>query len=125
MIEQSFLQSIVRNFQAQKRTADKAIVQLSDEQLRIPLDANTNSVAVIMKHVGGNLRSRFTDFLTTDGDKPDRNRDGEFIDEFPSRQAIIDHWERGWKILFDTLASLRPEDLTKTITIRNEPHTVI
>jgi uncharacterized damage-inducible protein DinB len=124
-VEQTFLESILRNFQSQKRTADKAIAQLSDEQLRIPLDENTNSVAVIMKHVSGNLRSRFTDFLTTDGDKPNRNRDGEFIDGFPDRAAILQHWENGWKILFDSLASLKPEDLTKTITIRNEPHTVI
>jgi len=125
MIERTFLESIERNFRSQKRTADKAIAQLSDEQLRIPLDENTNSIAVIMKHVGGNLRSRFTDFLTSDGDKPDRNRDGEFIDDFPDRQAILDHWERGWQILFGTLASLKAVDLNKTITIRNEPHTVI
>src|SRR5437868_2158691 len=87
-IEQTFLESIIRNFQSQKRTADKAIGQLSDEQLRIPLDQNTNSVAVIMKHVGGNLRSRFANFLTTDGEKPERNRDGEFVDDFPDRRAI-------------------------------------
>src|SRR5690242_12408807 len=96
-VEQTFLESILRNFQSQKRTADKAIAQLSDEQLRIPLDENTNSVAVIMKHVGGNLRSRFTDFLTTDGDKPNRNRDGEFVDDFPDQAAILQHWENGWK----------------------------
>jgi len=125
MIEQAFLESISRNFQSQKRSADKAIVQLSDEQLRVPLDENTNSVAVIMKHVGGNLVSRFTDFLTTDGDKPNRNRDGEFIDDFANREAILQHWERGWKVLFETLASLKADDLTKTITIRREPHTVI
>jgi hypothetical protein len=125
MVEQTFLESMLRNFQSQKRTADKAIAQLSDEQLRIPLDENTNSVAVIMKHVGGNLVSRFTDFLTTDGDKPNRNRDGEFIDDFADREAIGQHWERGWKVLFKTLASLKAEDLTKTIMIRNEPHSVI
>src|SRR5262245_10846862 len=120
MLEQTFLDSIIRNFQAQKRLADKAIVQLTDDQLRQPLDENTNSVAVMMKHMGGNLRSRFTDFLTSDGDKPDRNRDGEFIDDFATRDAIVKHWEAGWQILFDTLASLKPEDLTKTITIRGE-----
>jgi hypothetical protein len=120
-----FLDSIVKNFQAQKRLAERAIVQLSDEQLRTPLDPNTNSVAVIMKHMAGNLRSRFADFLTSDGEKPDRDRDGEFVDTFPSRDAMMEHWERGWRVLFDTLASLRPEDLTKSVTIRGEPHSVI
>jgi uncharacterized damage-inducible protein DinB len=124
-VELSFLGSIRKNFEAQKRSAEKAIVQLSDEQLRTPLDANTNSVAVIMKHMAENLRSRFTDFLTSDGEKPDRDRDGEFVDDFPSRDAMLDHWERGWKVLFDTLASLRVEDLTTSVTIRREPHTVI
>jgi hypothetical protein len=119
------LDSIAKNFAKQKALADKAIGQLDDAKLRIPLDENTNSIAVIMKHVGGNLASRFTDFLTTDGEKPDRNRDNEFVDDFPSRQPILDHWERGWNVLFATLASLRTEDLTKTITIRGEPHSVI
>src|SRR5206468_10573902 len=123
-VADAFLDSIAKNFRKQKDLADKAIAQLDDAQLRVPLDENTNSVAVIMKHVGGNLRSRFSDFLTTDGDKPDRNRDGEFIDDFPSRDAIILHWEQGWTTLFETLASLRPEDLIKTITIRGEPHIV-
>src|SRR5206468_2077898 len=99
--------------------------QLSDEQLRRPLDENTNSVAVIMKHVGGNLRSRFTDFLASDGEKPDRDRDGEFVDDFASRDAILQHWECGWQVLFDALASLTPQDLTKTVTIRGEAHSVI
>ena len=120
-----FLESIASNFRKQKSLADRAIAQLDDAKLRIPLDDNTNSICVIMKHVGGNLVSRFTDFLTTDGDKPDRNRDGEFVDDFPSRQAILEHWERGWAVLFVTLASLRPEDLSKIVTIRGEPHTVV
>jgi hypothetical protein len=117
--------SLIRNFQSQKRLADKAVEQLSDAQLRQPLDENTNSVAVIMKHVAGNLRSRFTDFLTTDGEKPDRNRDGEFVDDFPDRAAIVADWETGWKILFDALASLEASDLARVVTIRGEPHAVI
>jgi hypothetical protein len=121
----AFIDSITRNFQKQKSLADKAFAQLDDAQLRIPLDENTNSVAVIMKHVGGNLVSRFADFLTSDGEKPDRNRDGEFVDDFPSREAMLGRWERGWNILFDALASLRPQDLTRIITIRGEPHTVM
>jgi uncharacterized damage-inducible protein DinB len=125
MTEIQFIESIAKNFRSQKRLADKAIPQLSDDQLRRPLDENTNSVAIIMKHVGGNLRSRFTDFLTSDGEKPDRDRDGEFVDDFASRDAILQHWEHGWQVLFDALASLTPQDLAKTITIRGEPHTVI
>jgi hypothetical protein len=125
MPDHLFLDSITRNFRKQKTLADKAIAQLDDAKLHIPLDENTNSVCVIMKHVGGNLISRFTDFLKTDGDKPDRNRDGEFIDDFTSRASIIQHWERGWNVLFATLASLSDDDLHKTITIRGEPHTVV
>ena len=120
-----FLDSITKNFRKQKSLADRAIAQLDDAKLRISLDENTNSIAVIMKHVSGNLASRFSDFLTADGDKPDRNRDGEFVDDFPSRDAMLEHWERGWAILLDTLAALRPEDLPTTVTIRGEPHTAV
>ena len=120
-----FLDSVAKNFRKQKSLADRAIAQLNEAQLRVPLDANTNSIAVIMKHVAGNFASRFTDFLTSDGDKPGRNRDGEFVDDFADRHAMLEHWERGWTILFDALAALRPEDLSKTITIRDEPHTVV
>jgi hypothetical protein len=78
-----------------------------------------------MKHVAGNLRSRWTDFLTTDGEKPDRNRDDEFIDTFASRAELLECWDSGWKRLFDTLNSLQPDDLAKTVHIRGEPHTVL
>jgi hypothetical protein len=111
-------------FRANKLLADKAIAQLIDEQLRLPLDRNTNSVAVIMKHVAGNLLSRWTDFLTSDGEKPDRDRDTEFVDTFTTRAELLARWESGWQRLFDTLASLRPGDLSKTVTIRGEPHSV-
>jgi Protein of unknown function (DUF1572) len=124
---EQFLLSIAERFRSQKRDAEKAIVQLDDEQIHVPLDANanTNSVAVIMKHMAGNLRSRFTDFLTSDGEKPDRNRDGEFVDDYAPREQVMADWESGWRCLFDALAALRPEDLTKTITIRGQPHSVI
>jgi hypothetical protein len=125
-IPEQFLAAIAQTFQSQKRSAEKAIVQLPDDKLFVALDANTNSVAVIMRHMAGNLRSRFADFLTTDGEKPDRNRDGEFLlDPKTSRQQIMDDWESGWQVLFDTLASLTPDDLTRTITIRHEPYGVI
>ena len=125
-VEQAFLGSIVSVFQSQKRSAEKAIAQVPEEKLHVPLDANTNSVAVIMRHMAGNLRSRFVDFLTTDGEKPDRDRDDEFV-ENPnlSRAQLMADWESGWRALFDTLASLKPQDLTKTITIRQEPHGVM
>ncbi|MEO1495981.1 MAG: DUF1572 family protein [Planctomycetota bacterium] len=104
-----------------KEVADKAIAQLSETQLRRSLDPELNSVAVVMKHVAGNLRSRWTDFLTTDGEKPDRDRDREFIDDYPDRDAMLGDWERGWRVLFDQLDALRPADVHRTVTIRGEP----
>lgn len=119
-----FLSAIINAFEANKRLADQAVEQLADDQLHIALDANTNSIAVIMKHVAGNLTSRWTDFLTTDGEKPARNRDAEFVDSFCNRAEVIECWERGWACLLTTLSSLVPSDLGKTVTIRGEPHTV-
>src|SRR6185436_3413236 len=116
-----FLLAAINAFEANKRLADRAVEQLPDEKLQLALDENTNSIAVIMKHVAGNLLSRWTDFLTTDGEKPERNRDGEFIDTFGSRAEIIAHWERGWARLIQTLKGLTPADLEKTVTIRGEP----
>ena len=117
-----FLPAIIDAFEANKRLADRAVAQVPDERLHVTLDANTNSIAVIMKHVAGNLTSRWTDFLTTDGEKPWRNRDQEFVDSFRSRAEVLDCWERGWTCLFAALQSLKPEDLGKTVTIRGEPH---
>jgi uncharacterized damage-inducible protein DinB len=115
-----FLASIIGQFHAQKSMAERAVVQLPDEKLRVPLDENTNSIAVIMKHMSGNLISRFTDFLTSDGEKAWRNRDGEFVDDFKDRQSIMAYWERGWKVLFETLGSLRTQDLEGTVLIRTQ-----
>jgi hypothetical protein len=114
----------LHSFRANKGWADKAIAQLPDEKLHIALDANTNCIAVIMKHVAGNLRSRWTDFLTTDGEKPWRNRDDEFVDSFSSRAELLANWESGWQCLFDSLAALSPADVSRSVTIRGEPHTV-
>lgn len=119
-----FLSSIVNAFEANKRLADRAVEQLPDEKLHLALDANTNSIAVIMKHVAGNLLSRWTDFLSTDGEKPWRNRDQEFVDSFASRAEVVEYWERGWACLFDALKNLKPEDLEQTVAIRGEPHSV-
>src|SRR5262245_18732856 len=92
----AMLDAALVNFRSNKAQADKAIVQVSDQNLRLALDANTNSIAVIMKHVAGNLLSRWSDFLTSDGEQPWRNRDDEFVDTFKDRDEIIAHWERGW-----------------------------
>lgn len=116
--------SAIASFRANKGWADKAIAQLPDDKLHVTLDDNTNSVAVIMKHVAGNLKSRWTDFLTTDGEKPWRNRDDEFVHTFANRQEVLNYWEAGWACLFETLEALQPEELSKTVTIRGEPHTV-
>jgi uncharacterized damage-inducible protein DinB len=120
----AMIDGTISSFRSNKGWIDKAIAQLPDDKLHIALDANTNSIAVIMKHVAGNLLSRWTDFLTTDGEKPWRNRDDEFVDTFRSRGELIAYWDAGWQRLFDTLSSLSSEDLTKTITIRGEPHSV-
>lgn len=116
--------AIVDTFRANKRLADRAIEQVSDEHLRIPLDEHTNSIAVVMKHVAGNLLSRWTDFLTTDGEKPARNRDDEFVDTFRDRGEVLEYWERGWARLFATLEGLTDSDFAKTVEIRGEPHSV-
>ncbi len=123
-IAAEFLSAIVNAFEANKRLADRAVAQVPDDKLHVALDAHTNSVAVIMKHVAGNLASRWTDFLTTDGEKPWRNRDEEFVDAFGGRAELLEFWERGWACLFQTLRGLKPEDLAKTVTIRGEPHSV-
>ena len=123
-IPESFLSAILNAFDANKRLADRAVEQVADDKLHLALDANTNSIAVIMKHVAGNLVSRWTDFLTSDGEKPWRNRDGEFVDTFASRAEILECWERGWTCLQLALGSLQPADLERAVMIRGEPHSV-
>ncbi|EDL61740.1 DUF1572 family protein [Gimesia maris] len=119
-----FLSAMLNVFESHKQMTERAIAQVSDEGLRTALHEHTNSIAVIMKHVAGNLISRWTDFLTTDGEKRDRNRDDEFVDTFATREELLAYWERGWTILFDSLKGLTPEDLEKTIYIRGDAHTV-
>ena len=114
----------IASFRSNKGWADKAIAQLSDDKLHVALDPNTNSIAVIMKHVAGNLLSRWTDFLTTDGEKPWRNRDDEFVDTLDSRDELIAYWDSGWQRLFDSLSSLSSDELAKSVTIRGELHSV-
>jgi hypothetical protein len=119
-----FLSAILNAFEANKRMADRAVAQVPDDKLHVPLDAYTNSIAVVMKHIAGNLLSRWTDFLTADGEKPWRNRDTEFVDTFGSRAELLQMWDRGWACLRTTLQSLTREDLEKTVLIRGEPHSV-
>ncbi len=119
-----FLAAIINTFEANKRLAERAVTQVADDRLHVALDEHTNSIAVIMKHVAGNLISRWSEFLTTDGEKPWRNRDEEFVDTFGSRAELMKYWEQGWFCLFTTLHGLTPADLTQTVTIRGEPHPV-
>lgn len=116
--------AIIDAFRANKRLADRAVEQIPDEKLHLALDENTNSIAVIMKHVAGNLISRWTDFMTTDGEKHTRNRDSEFVDAFTNRKEVLEYWERGWSCLFSELEGLSGEDFGKTVDIRGEPHPV-
>ena len=123
-VSTEFVSAIINVFESHKKLADRAVAQMPDDKLHVPLDANTNSIAVIMRHVSGNLISRWTEFLTTDGEKPDRNRDGEFEEFASSRAELLDRWERGWASLLETLRSLQSADLAKTVTVRGEPHSV-
>jgi len=122
---QGLLRSARARFGAQRDLAERAFNQLSPEKLRVSLSAETNSIAVIMKHMAGNMLSRWTDFLTTDGEKDWRDRDAEFIDDFETHDALLAFWQRGWCCLFAALDALSPGDLGRSITIRGELHTVV
>src|SRR5215472_10238654 len=121
----SYVKDSISLFQYYKKLAERAMAQCSDENLFVALDAESNSIAIIVKHMAGNMRSRWMDFLTTDGEKPDRHRDTEFEDAPKTRTALMELWERGWKYVFDALEPLTEADLTRTITIRAEPHSVM
>jgi len=121
-----YLDEVRRQFRGHKRLAEGAIAQLKDEELLEAIDAESNSVAIIVKHMAGNMRSRFTDFLTSDGEKPDRHRDQEFeLSSAPSRADVMRWWEEGWARVFSAIEALTPEDLMRMVTIRDEPHTVL
>jgi hypothetical protein len=126
VIEQHYLDDALRQLRKLKTQADQALAQTSDEDLFATLDPESNSIAVIMKHVAGNMRSRWTDFLTSDGEKPDRERDREFeTDAADTRDAVLSAWNASWEILFQTISSLTPTDLARTVTVRGEPHSVL
>ena len=126
MIERQYLDDTLAEFRKLKAQAERAIAQIDDEQFFATLDSDANSIALIVKHIAGNMRSRWTDFLTSDGEKPDRNRDGEFeaaLDD--TRETILARWEDSWSRALDAIGSLQPGDLQKTVTIRGEPLTVL
>lgn len=124
MSNRTTISAFESEFRRYRKLSEGAIEQLTWEQLRESLDAETNSIAVIMKHVGGNLRSRWTDALTTDGEKPWRNRDTEFVDDFSDRDALLATWNAGWSVVESQLASLTDADLSTALTIRGEPHSL-
>jgi hypothetical protein len=121
-----YLDEAHRQMRGHKRLAEGAMAQLKDEELFVTLDPESNSIAVIVKHMAGNMRSRFTDFLTMDGEKPDRYRDQEFdLSPATTRGDLTKWWEQGWARVFEAIESLKPEDLMLRVTIRGEPHTVL
>ncbi len=124
MTESPILAAVLDEFQKIKKLADKSIEQLSDDQLHVKIDAEANSVAVIMRHLAGNMRSRWVDFLASDGEKPGRLRDREFEEVAQTRAELMAEWEHGWQCLFSALTPLTDADLQRTIIIRGEPHSV-
>src|SRR4026207_1445210 len=125
-IIQNYHEDAVKALRAYKKLAEKAIAQLKDEEFFVTLDEDANSIAVVMKHIAGNARSRWTDLLTSDGEKPDRHRDMEFVIEAQtSKDDVLAYWERGWKCVFDAVEPLTPEDFEKTVLIRGEKHTIV
>src|SRR5262245_41268468 len=125
-VGRAFLEDAILQLRKYKGLADAAVAQVGDEDLFRTIDPESNSIAVILKHISGNMRSRWTDFLTTDGGNPDRNRAQEFeLDSKDAKPRLLERWEAGWKLLFDALAPLSAADLARTVTIRGEPHSVL
>ena len=123
-IIQNYLDDAVKSFRTYKKMAEKAMEQVDDSEFFSAIDAEANSIGLIVKHIAGNLVSRWTDFLTSDGEKPDRNRDTEFEMIGDTRESLVEFWERGWQTLFDSIEPLTPADFAKTVTIRGEAHTI-
>lgn len=124
-VNSQFLESAKKQFLYYKTLGEKAINQLQDEQLFISLDEETNSIAQIVKHLSGNMLSRWTDFLTSDGEKEWRNRDDEFVDTYLSKVEVLENWNKGWDCLFNAINPLKPEQFSEIIYIRNEGHSVV
>ncbi|MBC7900919.1 MAG: DUF1572 family protein, partial [Saprospiraceae bacterium] len=124
-IIQNYHADTIQSFRNYKKMAEKAMVQVTDEEFFAAIDAEANSIALIVKHIAGNQISRWTDFLDSDGEKPDRNRDTEFEMIGDTRESLMEFWEIGWRTLFDAVEPLTAEDFSKTILIRGEPHTIV
>ena len=124
-LAEHYLENSRQRFRAMQELAEGAVVQVTDEEFSRALDPESNSIAAIIKHLGGNMLSRWTDFLTADGEKPWRDREAEFAAETDRREAVMDGWAAGWACLFAALEGLSPEDLLRTVTIRRETHTVV
>jgi hypothetical protein len=124
-INTPYLESVTKQFLYYKSLGEKAMAQLEGEQLFVMTNEDTNSIATIIKHLSGNMLSRWTDFLTTDGEKEWRQRDAEFENDLQSKEQVMAIWEKGWKCFFDALDSLKPDQLSEIIYIRNEGHTVV
>ena len=125
-LSEHYLADTKRRFQDYKALGERAMAQVTDQDLHRLLDADANSIALIVKHLAGNLKSRLSDFLTSDGEKPDRNRDAEFESAgVVSRAEMLEWWERGWSVAMTTLDTLTPDDLERTVTIRGEPFLVV
>ncbi len=121
----SYIEDTLSLFRYYKRLAERAMEQVTDEQLFAAIDKEANSIAVIVKHMAGNMRSRWTDFLTTDGEKPNRDRDSEFVEPPATRTELLALWEDGWSRLFAAIEPLNETDLGRTVTIRGEAHSVM
>jgi Protein of unknown function (DUF1572) len=121
-----YLEEARRQMRGQKRMGEGAMAQLGDDEFFLTLDPESNSVAILVKHLAGNMRSRFTDFLMSDGEKPDRFRDREFeVSGTTTRAEVMRWWEDGWSCVLGAIETLKPEDVSRTVTIRGEPHTVL
>lgn len=121
----SFHKESLEVFRAYKRYAERAMEQLSDDDLFRVIDGDTNSIAIIVKHMTGNMRSRFTNFLTEDGEKPWRNRDTEFEDPVSTREALMQDWENGWAVVFREIGALADDDMARVVTVRGDPHSIM
>jgi hypothetical protein len=124
-ITEGYLADALSSFRAYKKLADKAIAQTTDDELFVKLDEEGNSIAIVMKHLAGNMISRWTDFLNSDGEKPDRNRDMEFVVEKSNKDDVLEYWERGWQCVFDAIEPLTPADFSRTVAIRGQEHTIV
>jgi len=121
----SYVEDALAMYRYYKTLAERAMAQVRDDQLFASIDEENNSIAIVVKHMAGNMRSRWVDFLTSDGEKPDRNRDSEFDDPPRTREALMGMWEQGWKYVFDAVEPLTDTDLGRTVTIRGEAHSVM